>query len=507
MSGILRRMSFVALVAAAFLLSAAGAFAQKLNLTLVHVNDVYEIAPIDGKGGFAPLMTLVKAERARNPNTIFTFGGDLISPSIMSGLTKGSQMVQLMNAVGTDLAVLGNHEFDFGPELVTKRVGESKFSWVISNVVDKDGKPFGGMAVSHIRKVGDFNIGFFGLLTTDTTHLSSPGGSIEFKPIEATATAMVKQLRDAGAQVIVALTHLDLVEDRALARNVKGIDVIMGGHDHDPMAIYEGGTIIFKAGHDAQYLGVVDLLVEREVRNNAPVMKVTPTGWKYLTTMGVTPDPEVAALVKTFNDTLDKELALPVGKTATALDSRRTTVRGVEAAIGNLFADAIRDGLQSDAAVINGGGIRADKQYEAGATLTRKDIFSELPFGNTVTMIEMKGSDLLAGLENGISQVENVQGRFPQVSGIKMTYDPTKPPGSRVLSVNVGGAPLDANKLYRVVTNDFMATGGDGYSSFTKGKVLIDPSGGVLMATKVMDYIAAKGTVSPAVEGRMVVQR
>ena len=121
MSGILRRMSFVALVAAAFLLSAAGAFAQKLNLTLVHVNDVYEIAPIDGKGGFAPLMTLVKAERARNPNTIFTFGGDLISPSIMSGLTKGSQMVQLMNAVGTDLAVLGNHEFDFGPELVTKR--------------------------------------------------------------------------------------------------------------------------------------------------------------------------------------------------------------------------------------------------------------------------------------------------------------------------------------------------------------------------------------------------
>ena len=293
----------------------------------------------------------------------------------------------------------------------------------------------------------------------------------------------------------------------SLARNVKGIDVIMGGHDHDPMAIYEGGTIIFKAGHDAQYLGVVDLLVEREVRNNAPVMKVTPTGWKYLTTMGVTPDPEVAALVKTFNDTLDKELALPVGKTATALDSRRTTVRGVEAAIGNLFADAIRDGLQSDAAVINGGGIRADKQYEAGATLTRKDIFSELPFGNTVTMIEMKGSDLLAGLENGISQVENVQGRFPQVSGIKMTYDPTKPPGSRVLSVNVGGAPLDANKLYRVVTNDFMATGGDGYSSFTKGKVLIDPSGGVLMATKVMDYIAAKGTVSPAVEGRMVVQR
>ncbi len=509
MSAILRRSFAAALFAAAFLFSAAGASAQKVNLTLVHVNDVYEIAPIDGKGGFAPLMTLVKAERARNPNTIFTFGGDLISPSIMSGLTKGSQMIQLMNAVGTDVAVLGNHEFDFGPELVATRIAESKFPWIVSNVFGRDGRPFGGVAVSQLRKVGDFTVGFFGLLTTDTTHLSSPGANVEFRPVEATATAMVKQLRDAGAQVIVALTHLDLAEDRALARNVRGIDVIMGGHDHDPMAIYEGGTLIFKAGHDAHYLGVVDLLIEREVRPApaAAVMKVTPTAWKFVTTMGVAPDPQMAALVKTFTDTLDKELALPVGRIATALDSRRTTVRGVEAAIGNLFADAIREGLQSDAAIINGGGIRADRQYEAGATLTRKDIFAELPFGNVVVMVELKGSDLLAALENGVSQVENVQGRFPQVSGIKMTYDLSKPAGSRVLSASVGGQPLDANKNYRIVTNDFMAAGGDGYASLTKGRMLINASAGVLMASKVMDYIAAKGTVSPAVEGRMVVQR
>jgi 5'-nucleotidase / UDP-sugar diphosphatase len=503
---ILRRFSLVMLVAIAAAASATTAFAQKLSLTILHINDVYEISPVDGKGGFAPLMTLLKAERARNPNNVFTFGGDLLSPSIMSGLTKGSQMIDMTNAVGVDVAVYGNHEFDFGPELVAQRVKESKYPWVSTNVLDKDGKPFGGAVLTLTKKVGDFTIGFMGLLTAETTHLSSPGASVVFRPVEEAAAAAVKQLRDGGANVIVALTHLDLVDDRALARNVRGIDVIMGGHDHDPMAIYEGSTIIFKAGHDAHYLGVVDLAIERGTQPNAPV-RVTPMSWKYLTTIGVAPDPEIDALVKKHNSALDAELLQPIGKTATALDSRRTTVRGVEAAIGNLIADAMLDGLPGDVAITNGGGIRADKQYEAGTTLTRKDVFAELPFGNLVVMLELKGSDLLAALENGVSQVENVQGRFPQVSGLKMTYDLTKPPGSRVLSVSIKGAPLDANKLYKVVTNDFMAAGGDGFSAFTKGKMIIDASGGILMATKVMNYIAAKGTVSPTVEGRMVVQR
>src|SRR5262245_36196003 len=165
---ILRRYALAALLSTIVALSAASAFAQKLNLTILHVNDVYEIAPVDGKGGFAQLMTLLKAERARKPNNIFTFGGDLISPSIMSGLTKGSQMIDMTNAVGVDMAVYGNHEFDFGPDLIATRVKESKYPWLSTNVLDKDGKPFGGSVATLTKKVGDFTIGFIGLLTEDT---------------------------------------------------------------------------------------------------------------------------------------------------------------------------------------------------------------------------------------------------------------------------------------------------------------------------------------------------
>src|SRR2546426_2454893 len=157
---------------------ATSAFAQATTVTFLHVNDVYEISPVQGRGGFAPLMTLLRRERAAAPDAITTLGGDLIGSSMMSAITKGVQMIELMNAVGLDVAVVGNHEFDFGSDVLKQRVTESKFPWLGTNVAGEDGKPFGNLARTLTRKVGNLTIGFFGIITPDTQHLSRPGPDV-----------------------------------------------------------------------------------------------------------------------------------------------------------------------------------------------------------------------------------------------------------------------------------------------------------------------------------------
>jgi len=495
------RVTAPVLAAVWIVLLTATSQAEPVKITFLHVNDVYEISPKGGKGGFAELMTLLKKERAAAAHSITTFGGDLISPSVMSGLTKGTQMVELMNAIGADVAVPGNHEYDFGPEVAAKRYAESKFPWLGANVLGKDGKPAGGLTATTVIEVGGVNVGFFGLLDPETDVLSSPGPDITFAPLVETAKAAVKDLQAAKAQFIVALTHIDFADDRELARSVKGINLILGGHDHDPITFFENNVLIHKSGTDAHYLGAIDVTLDWVEKRGKTRLTVLPA-WRMPSTAGVAPDPEIAKIVDKHNAKLDAELDVVIGKTAVQLDSRRASVRGGETAIGNLIAEAMRTAVGADVGLTNGGGIRGKKIYDPGTALTRKDILTELPFGNVTLLLEVSGADLLAALENGVSRVEDKAGRFPQIAGMTLLYDPKAPKGSRVVAATVGGQPLDKGKTYTVATNDYMGNGGDGYASLKNAKQLIDKSGATLMATTVMDYIAKKGEVSPQLDGR-----
>lgn len=476
--------------------------AEPVTITFLHTNDVYEIAPVNGRGGFAPLATLLEQERARSEHTITTFGGDLISPSVLSGLTQGAQMIEFMNVLGTDVAVPGNHEFDFGPEVAAARIQASEFPWLGTNLRGPDGGPAVGTVDLEMIDIGGYKIGLFGLLAPETDVLASPGPDITFaSPIETAQTA-VAQLREQGADLIVALTHLNLAVDQELARSVEGIALILGGHDHNPITIAEGDTLIVKAGYDAHHLAAVDLVVDRVMERDQEVVEAIPS-WRYVSTAGVAPHPEVQGVVDLYEQLLDDELGVAVGTTTVELDSRRDTVRTTESNFANLIADALRETVGADVAIANGGGIRGDRVYDAGAVLTRKDILSELPFGNVTVLIELSGADLLEALENGVSEVEDKAGRFPQVSGMTFTYDAAAPAGSRIVEVEVAGEPLDPNRTYTVATNDYVFSGGDGYEALSRGKALIDASGATLMASMVMDYIAAQGEVAPAVEGRI----
>jgi 5'-nucleotidase / UDP-sugar diphosphatase len=217
----------------------------------------------------------------------------------------------------------------------------------------------------------------------------------------------------------------------------------------------------------------------------------------------VAPDPESVAMADALRATMDQNLNVEIGTVEAPLDSRRNVVRAEESTMGNLITDALRDATGADIALMNGGGIRGDTTYDAGRKLTRRDILTELPFGNTTVVTELPGSQVLLALENAVSQVEKGAGRFAQVSGLTFAFDASAPAGSRVSEVMVGGAPLEADKLYTVAVNDYILGGGDGYASLGGGRIVTEGPTGQLLANDVMAYVEKLGKVNVAVEGRI----
>ncbi len=489
-----------ALLAALVLLTSPALGAAPVTLTLLHFNDDYQLGAVDqGKaGGLDRLSTLVRRVRQGDPQAMLLFAGDLISPSVESSVFKGAQLIDGLNHLGVDAATLGNHEFDYGPQVLQQRLAESRFPWVITNVLRRDFTRLPGTHFLLTRTVRGIPVGIFGLLTTETAITSSPGPDILFLDEVGTARAAVPVLRRRGARVVIGLTHVSMATDQAVARAVPGISVIVGGHEHEPLRAMVGGVLIRKAGSDARYLGVIRLTV-------APDGTVLNVEDELLpVTDQIPPDPALAALIQRYAAQLSRELDVVVARTEVPLDARNATVRARESNLGNLIADIMRAAVGADVAITNGGGIRTNALFPAGP-ITRKDVLAWLPFGNIVVKIRVTGATLRAALENGVSQVENLSGRFPQVSGLRYTFSPSRPAGQRILEVAVGGRPLDPQATYTVATNDFMLNGGDGYAMFRDAEVLISPAGGPVMATAVIEALQRMQTVAPQVEGRIQV--
>jgi 2',3'-cyclic-nucleotide 2'-phosphodiesterase (5'-nucleotidase family) len=279
-------------------------------------------------------------------------------------------------------------------------------------------------------------------------------------------------------------------------------DLVLTGHNHDLFINFDGRNAMAESSYDAHYVVLIDVTIEVKMEDDRRAVTWWPQ-FRVVDTAQVTPDPEVAAVVAGFEQELGREMDVPLGTTAVELDSRNATVRTREAAIGNLIADAMRDKTGAVAAVTNGGGIRGGKLYPPGTAITRRDILAELPFGNRVVTIDVPGRALREGLENAVSRVEIAAGRFPQVSGMTIEYDPRRPAGRRVVSIKIGGRPLEPNRVYRIATNDFLARGGDGYAGFVGARSLIPIEDSPLLANEAMVYVRKLGTVRTGVEGRV----
>ena len=480
---------------------AAPAAAEPVKLSLLHINDLDRIEESGARGGLARLMTLVNRERAAAEHSIFTHGGDTISPSLLSGFDKGAHIIDLFNEAELDLMVLGNHEFDFGAAVTRERVAEARFQVLGANAIDSTGTLIEGTLATWAREVGPYTVGFIGLTTPETPEISSAEG-VTFKPLVETARTLSGNLRSNGADLVVALAHTGIAEDLELVNGDSGIDILLSGHDHLEITYYNGQRAFVEAGSQGEKLLVVEVTMDTVESRGKQVFTWEPQ-FRIVSTVGVEPDAAMAAKVQDYLDQLSKELDVALGKSSTPLDSRRASVRGGETAIGNLIADAMRQGVKADVAITNGGGIRGDKTYDAGITLTRRDIQSELPFGNRTVKLQVTGEQLLEALEHGVSKVEEGAGRFPSTSGLAMTWSRSAAPGERVKSVTVNGKPLEMTATYTVATNDFMAKGGDGYVVFTEAKTLLDAAAAKYMATMVMDFVAAAGEVAPKIEGRV----
>ena len=476
---------------------------EKATLRFILTGDHYELPPKNGRGGYAKLASVVRQEKAGEKHSIFVHAGDAYSPSLLSSMDKGKSTVDMLNAVGVDYMVLGNHEWDHGPENLRERVWQSNFPILASNAKDKDGLPIDGTVRTAMVNVGSFRVGIMGLITTKTKEISSPGRD-EFLPVLDTANDLAKELKGQGANLIVALAHLDFAEDLELVRS-DIVDVVLSGHDHYYISWDNDKVVWMDSGENSEKVGVMDVHMRSFMKRGKKRFD-WEAEMRFVDTINIPEDAAIASKVKEYEKFLSKELDIEIGETTTQLDSRRNTVRTREAAIGNLIADATRDGVNADIAIANGGGIRAKKIYGPNTMLTRRDILTELPFGNVVVKLGLTGSQIWDALENGVSQVENNAGRFPQVSGMSFTWNPKAKVGSRVVSVKIGGQPLNKGRTYTMATNDYIANGGDGYGVLKKGKVLIDASGATLIAGMVMNYIKDKGSVSPKVEGRIVAQ-
>lgn len=492
-------------IAVALILLLAAVPLRAAQLTFLHFNDIHDFVPSRDSGGLAALTTLIEAERTAHPGALLTFGGDMLSPSVASALTKGAHMIDLVNRLAPVAATLGNHEFDFGAAILRTRMAESRFPWLVTNVAEPDGSPFARAPRLKTLESGGVKIGLFSILTSETAYLATGGHEAMFLPEIATAQDAVAELRRQGAEVVVALTHQELEQDLALARQVKGINLILGGHDHTAVAYQEGDILVAKAGSNAQYLAAIDLEVEPGAKAEQPPV-VHLAGWRLLSTRGVTAEAAMAAQMERHLAIVGDALNQPLATLAAPLDSRQDQVRAGETALGDFVADTLREAFGADVALINGGGLRGDRLYPAGTVLTRADMVREMPFGNTAMVIEITGADLLAALENGVSRVPKLAGRFPQVSGLSFHYDPQAALGQRVGTVIIAGKALDPAGRYRLATVDYLIGGGDAYAMLANGKILVARKDAPLLVNLVMERAERLGTIAPAVEGRIRVQ-
>lgn len=489
--------------AVAFAVALTGAaFAETVNVTFITASDMDTMSG-KKRGGAARLAAVAKAERAKGGNVVYVYPGDLLSPSILAGFDQGKHMIELLNMEPPDILVPGNHEYDFGPKVFLARMAEGKFAKLATNTRQADGSMLPGFEDTKMMEFGGIKIGFMGL-TTDRTRLISSPGDIQFMPPVEVARKTGDALREQGADMVVAIVHTAMNVDFDLL-NRANVDVVLSGHDHNLHVFFDGRRALVESKEEAEYVTMMD--IEFEIGESRGKRRVSWwPNYRIIDTATVTPDPDVQARVAEYEADLSEELDVKLGESRVELDSRKASVRTGETVIGNLVADAMRVAVDADIAITNGGGIRGNRVYEPGHTVTRRDILTELPFGNVNVKLEASGAVVMEALEHGAARAPEAAGSFLQVSNLTYVIDTSKPAGERVSNVMIGGAPLDMDKTYSIATNDFMARGGDGYGMLRGANVLIDKDSAKLMANDVMVFIRKNSGVDSKIEGRVTVK-
>ncbi len=510
------------------LILSAGAALADYSLTIIHTNDFHDrfepISKYDSGcsaedntagecfGGAARLVTAIGEARARSNNSILVDGGDQFQGTLFYTYYKGDVSAEIMNGLDYDVMVVGNHEFNHGPETLRAFVEAAEFPVLMANA-DISAEPQLSDVIERtvILERGGERLGFIGITPQNNGELSSPGPNITFTdPIEA-VQAEVAALEAEGINKIIVLSHSGLSVDLALAEAVPQIDVIVGGHSHtllansddkaaSPYPTMVGNTAIVQAYAYGRYLGELNVTFDEEGVISEAV------GEPILLDASVAEDEATVARIAELAQPLEEIRQEVVAEAAAPIEGDRSVCRAMECEMGNLVTDAMLDRVKDQGIQIafqNGGGLRAS--IDAGE-VTMGEVLTVLPFQNTLSTFEVKGATLIAALENGVSQVEDGAGRFPQVAGMKFTWDPAAEPGSRIVEVMVadgdGYEPLDPEATYGVVSNNYVRGGGDGYKMFATDSMNAYDYGPDL-ADVTAEYLAENLPYTPYVSDRI----
>ncbi|NTF43217.1 5'-nucleotidase C-terminal domain-containing protein [Rhizobium rhizogenes] len=522
------------LAAAALALSTSAAFAD-YQLNILHFNDFHSrvesinkfdatcSAAEDAKnecfGGAARLKAAIDQRRAAlaGQNVVVLDAGDNFQGSLFYTTYKGAAEVEFLNDMKIDAMTVGNHEFDDGEGPLAAFLDKAQFPVVTANLVVDDQSKLGNrIKKSIVLTIGGQKIGIVGAVTTETPELASPGPHVKITDDAAAISAEVDALKSQGVNKIIALTHVGYPRDVEKIAKIAGVSVVVGGHSHtllsntDPKAAGPYPTMVdnpagykvpvVQAASYGKYLG--DIVVTFDDNGAVKDAKGDPI----LLDSSIKPDAAIAARVQEMAKPIEELRKKVIGNSQGPIEGAREICRVQECSMGNLVADAILDRTKAQGisiAIQNGGGLRASI---AAGDVSMGDVLTVLPFQNTVATFQLTGADVKAALENGLSQIDDGAGRFPQVAGLKYSFDKSKPPGSRLVSVDVQEGtefkPLDPEKTYGVVSNNYMRAGGDGYTVFAKdGKNAYDF--GPNLESVVADYLGAHNPYKPYTDGRV----
>jgi len=490
------------------------------EVRLLHTNDHHarlepvEIGDNQTLGGISQRKTLVdrlreESDKAHQPLLLLD-AGDVFQGTLYFNTYQGQADVEFYNALKYDAMTLGNHEFDQGQEVLKNFVENSKFPIISANLDIQSTSPLSGWIKPWIilNKKGQ-NIGILGLTTPETPTMAEVGEGVDFlDPVQAAQQA-VQELTQQGINKIIALTHLGITEDLKLARQVDGIDVIIGGHSHTrvgdmpeanyPYPIVEktpnGQPILVVTNWEwGKYLGDLDITFDRQ----GHLQKWT--GDLHPVSSEITANPQFQAILKTFAQPIQTLKSKVIGETPVKLNGDHPDTRQQQTNLGTLLGEALLAKTarnQTEIAITNGGGIRGS--ISAGE-ITIGDVLEAFPFTNTVIQVDVTGKQIKDLLEYGVSQVDQLDGCFPQVAGLKLNWSADLPVGSRMLSIETrqgdgSYVPLNLEQTYRVVTSSFLFKGGDGYTLFSEGKNFMDT--GYLISDTLIEYIRDRADINP----------
>ncbi len=468
------------LMAAALILPSAGCGSKPLlgtvpavsksgKTVILHTNDTHgRLAAADQSVGMSALKALKDRYKAQGMNVVLLDAGDTFHGTALATLDQGKSVLDLLTLAGYDAMVPGNHDFNYGSDHLVTLSFQTPIPMLSANILKKgtDKRLLDGFAVIGRENI---KIGVFGLSTPETAYKTNPSNveTLDFYDPYAAAAEAVSVLKAAEVDYIIALCHLGLGSDsthtsEGVARAVAGIDLIVDGHSHTLLDQGKrvGNTLIVSAGEHMQAVGVV--MLDHATRTAiAEIIEADDPSLQGLS------DPAIDAKLQEIHLNQQQLLAEVLGSTPVALDGERSAVRTGETNLGSLIADAMRAESGAQIALLNGGTIRTSI---AAGNITKGDILEVLPFGNYIVTKKLNGSNLRAALERAVKALPEENGGFLQVSGLTFSVDRSAPAGGRVKDVLIDGKPLDIAAEYTVAVNDFMAAGGDGFSTIAKAK-------------------------------------